>query len=89
MYIIYSVIVLMNILGFCLMKRDKNRALKHKARISEVTFMAVSLLGGFMGIIAGGYMFRHKTKKRSFQIKVGLAFLASVVLYANVLNIIK
>lgn len=89
MYIIYSVITLMNILGFYLMKRDKSRALKHQPRISEVTFMFVTLLGGIVGIVVGGSRFRHKTKKRSFQFKIGIAFLASLALYVNILNIIK
>lgn len=89
MYLMSIVIGFMNVLGFFLMKCDKNKALKHQSRISEVTFMFITLFGGVIGIIVGGQIFRHKTRKRSFQTKIVISFLASIVLYANIINLLK
>ncbi|MBI3841301.1 MAG: DUF1294 domain-containing protein [Thaumarchaeota archaeon] len=36
----------------------------------ESTLFAISLAGGFWGILLGGFLFRHKTSKISFLVIV-------------------
>jgi uncharacterized membrane protein YsdA (DUF1294 family) len=44
-------------------------------RISERTLWVVGLAGGFLGIIGGGLIFFHKTRKPEFWVPVALAAL--------------
>jgi uncharacterized membrane protein YsdA (DUF1294 family) len=52
--------------GFAAMGVDKLLAVGHHTRISERTFWLVALIGGFVGVLAGGLVFHHKTSKTSF-----------------------
>ena len=64
------------------MASDKYRAAKNKSRISEFTFCLLTFLGGIIGIILGGLVFSHKTRKRSFQIKViGVVVVQMILIY--------
>jgi len=44
-------------------------------RISERTLWIVGLAGGFLGIVVGGMIFSHKTRKPEFWVPVALATL--------------
>lgn len=59
---------LINALGFALMLADKRKAQKNRWRIPERTLIAVALLGGSLGSIAGMHLFRHKTKHLKFAV---------------------
>jgi uncharacterized membrane protein YsdA (DUF1294 family) len=74
--IIYYLI--MNFIGFFIMRIDKNRAIHHEYRISEKTLWRTALLGGAVGTTFGMQLFRHKTKHLSF--KIGFPFLAVIEL---------
>ena len=60
----------MNIFAFIQMAIDKRLAVKNQRRIPEAQLIAPALLGGCPGIVLGMICFRHKTKKRSFQLKL-------------------
>ncbi|MFV0520762.1 MAG: DUF1294 domain-containing protein [Lachnospirales bacterium] len=79
--ILYYVIV--NIITFFLMYSDKKRAVKGMWRISEHTFMVLSLLGGFVGMFVAMGKFHHKTKKYYFYIWaiLGLAIHLGLAIY--------
>lgn len=68
----------MSLSGLILMRVDKQRALKRKERISEKTFVILTLLYGGLGVILGGILFSHKTSKASFQIKILMAFIINI-----------
>jgi uncharacterized membrane protein YsdA (DUF1294 family) len=68
--------LIMNLVGFIIMKVDKNRAIHHKYRISEKTLWGTAILGGAVGTTLGMQMFRHKTKHLNF--KIGFPFLAII-----------
>jgi uncharacterized membrane protein YsdA (DUF1294 family) len=73
-----------NVLGFLGMVVDKQFAEHGFGRISEMTFYCTALIGGFAGIIIGGWLARHKTSKTGFWVPVGLAtvlWLAILTLY--------
>lgn len=52
---------------------DKGRAGRQKRRIPEVTLALLGALGGWPGGLLAMKLFRHKTLKRTFQIKYALA----------------
>jgi uncharacterized membrane protein YsdA (DUF1294 family) len=63
------------------MWRDKRKAVKNRWRVSEVTLQLIGIIGGAIGILAGMYKLRHKTKKRSFQIGAVIGLIASLIIY--------
>lgn len=73
------IFLIANIIALFQMAADKRLAVKQKARISEAQLIAPALLGGFPGIVLGMLLFRHKTKKRSFQLKL----LFALILFAG------
>lgn len=76
-YIIYLIAI--NILAFALMGIDKQKAKKHKWRISEKTLFMSAILFGSIGAILGMYVFRHKTKHLSFVIGMPVIFVIQIV----------
>lgn len=72
-YFIYY-FLLINILGFLMMYKDKRNAIKKKWRIREKRLWFIALLGGALAMACSMYIFRHKTKHLSFQI--GLPIIA-------------
>ncbi len=61
-------ILLINLALFITMGADKSRARRNKRRVPEARLFLLALLGGSLGGIAGMYLFRHKTKHKSFVI---------------------
>lgn len=64
------IFISVNVISFIMMAIDKRKAKKRLTRISEDSFLVLSALGGFVGIFIAGSLFRHKTIKRSFQLKI-------------------
>lgn len=82
-------LILINLVGFIQMYVDKQRARKDKWRIPEKQLFLVALVGGSVGSIFGMYIFRHKTKHKSFVFGMpSILFLqvAAVVLACCFLN---
>lgn len=63
--IIYFLII--NLIAFLAMGVDKHRAQRQQWRIPEAGLFALVLTGGWIGGIAGMYVFHHKTKKWYFK----------------------
>ena len=63
-FILY--LILINIFGYFICWYDKMRAIHHKYRVSEKFLFAVAMAGGVFGIHLAMYIFRHKTKHRTF-----------------------
>lgn len=80
--------VVMNVIGFAVMGIDKEKARKHKRRISEKTIFVISILFGSVGTFAGMYAFRHKTRHMKFVIGIPLILVAQIVLVMILLNCI-
>ena len=77
--LIYLAIV--NLLGFCIMGIDKNRAKKNQWRVPEKTLFLFSLIGGSVGTWAGMYAFRHKTKHWYFVIGMPAILVFQIALF--------
>jgi uncharacterized membrane protein YsdA (DUF1294 family) len=74
--LLYIYILIINIIGFVLMGRDKRKAKRQEYRISERTLWTVALIGGSVGSYIGMKVYRHKTKHRLFA--MGFPFLVIV-----------
>lgn len=57
---------MINLFSYILMGSDKRRAIKHRERTPEDSFVNLALLGGGVGVLMGRRRYRHKTsaKKR-------------------------
>ena len=85
MMLIYLLII--NALSFLLMLIDKQKAKKDCWRIPEKTLMAVAILGGSLGGIAGMKLFRHKTKHPKFSIGLPVILAVQILLAVIILSI--
>ena len=83
--LIYLLII--NALSFLLMLIDKQKAKKDRWRIPEKTLMAVAILGGSLGGIAGMKLFRHKTKHPKFSIGLPVILAVQILLAVIILSI--
>ncbi|GAA4685891.1 hypothetical protein GCM10025780_35530 [Frondihabitans cladoniiphilus] len=61
---IYAVL---SVLLFVVYGVDKSAARNGRWRVSERNLLVVGLLGGWPGAVIAQQVFRHKTRKRSFQ----------------------
>ena len=68
--------------AFILYGIDKSAAVGDRRRIPEQTLFIVGLIGGWPGAFAAQQVFRHKTKKRFFQMIFWITVLVNVGLAA-------
>lgn len=73
-------LLIFNALSLLYMLSDKLRAKKNKWRIPERTLLLMAALGGSPGILAGMYLFRHKTRHMKFTLGVPLILAAQILL---------
>lgn len=66
--IIYLVVI--NIFTFIIYGIDKNKAKNQQWRISEFILLLLASIGGVFGAWIGMNVFRHKTKRKKFQIAI-------------------
>lgn len=76
-------LILINAAGFGLMLIDKYKAKKNLWRIPEATLMGVALIGGSLGVLAGMYTARHKTKHPKFTVGVPVILFAQLLLLTH------
>lgn len=76
----------LSLLTFLLYAWDKWAAPRGRSRISERTLHTWTILGGFVGAIAGQVLLRHKTRKLSFVIGAWGALAAHVAAWAWILS---
>ena len=72
----------MSVFLFAMMGLDKGKARRGKWRVSEKTLFIFALLGGALGGTAGMFLFRHKTKHRTFRLGFPLLAAAQLALLA-------
>lgn len=74
-------LILVNAFAALLMLADKVRAKKKLWRVPEAVLFITALLGGSLGIWAGMYLCRHKTRHRKFVLGIPLILIVQVVLF--------
>ena len=72
-------LLIINAAAFLLMLADKRRAKKKLWRVPENIFLLFAFLGGSVGILAGMYTARHKTRKPKFYICVPVILAAQIL----------
>ena len=82
MKIIIPVLLVLNLLAFCLYGIDKLKARRGAWRIPEATLLLVAALGGSLGALLGMELFRHKTKHAKFRVLVPLFLVLHIALGA-------
>ena len=63
-------LVVANLVSFAMFGVDKQRARAGQRRISERALLLSAVVSGTIGAWVGMSVFRHKTAKRSFQMKM-------------------
>lgn len=79
MKLVLIYLLLINAAGLLVMLADKKKARKNLWRIPEATLLTMAALGGSIGILAGMYLFHHKTRKPKFFIGVPLILIAQLI----------
>ena len=79
--ILCTYLISINALGLLLMHRDKRKARKGLWRIPEATLITVAILGGSIGVLAGMYLFRHKTRHAKFYLGVPVILILQILLF--------
>ena len=67
-------LIIINALGFLLMRIDKQKAKKKRWRIPDAA------VGGSLGSLMGMYAFRHKTRHTKFTVGVPLLMTVHIIL---------
>ena len=67
-----SAVLAMNLITFVAWGLDKHRAKKGRRRIPESTLLGLAWGTGLVGAWVGMSVFRHKTQKTGFKIKLAL-----------------
>ena len=69
-----------NFIGYLTMFIDKNLARRHMWRVNELVIFLYVLFGGGIGVYAGMYHFRHKTKKKIFTFGIPTIIVLEVIM---------
>ena len=77
---VFLYLIIINAAGFILMLVDKARAKKDLWRIPEATLMGIAAAGGSLGVLAGMYTVRHKTRHKKFTVGVPILLAAHIYL---------
>ena len=80
MDILITYLLIINALGFLLMRIDKQKAIRGRWRIPEATLLGAAFLGGSLGCMWGMYAVRHKTKHLKFSLGLPVIFAVQVLL---------
>ena len=84
--LILGLILLVNIIGFTVMGVDKYKAKKKLWRVPEKIFFLVAVFGGSVGVYAGMFFFRHKTKHWYFVLGIPFILIAEAIVIFYFVN---
>lgn len=77
---IHALIIAINLCALIYMGLDKSFVRSPSGRLPETILYLTALLGGAPGLLLGCHIFKHKTKKASFQLTLLLIFCAQFYL---------
>ena len=75
------IILLINILGFWIMRYDKKLAQRRRRRVPEARLFLIAFLGGATGALAGMRVYHHKTKHTKFVYGIPMLVLLNLVVF--------
>ena len=79
---VFIYLIIMNALGFVLMRSDKEKAIRNKRRIPEKTLLTVAALGGSIGCFCGMRIFHHKTRHPLFSVGLPVMMAVQIVFFS-------
>lgn len=82
-------LVFINLATFMAYGADKRAAVRGERRIPEMSLHALEFLGGWPGAFIGQKIFRHKTKKKSFQAMFWLMLVLQIAAVYYILTLLK
>lgn len=82
LYILFfSALVIINSFAFVWVGVDKKKSLKPVAeRLPEASFFFISVFFASLGVLAGMFFFRHKTRKIYFSVGLSLLLVQQILL---------
>lgn len=83
--ILWSYVVIINVITFIVYGTDKYKAKHHLWRISEQMLFFLTTLGGSIGALVSMLIFRHKTKKTIFKYGIPIVLLVQIILLVKLL----
>ena len=86
-YLIGAYLIILNILLFVLMGRDKAAAKTGARRTPETTLLALAVIGGSVGGLLGMIFFRHKSRKPAFRIGLPLILICQLLLAGRLMGL--
>ena len=85
MHILLAILIVLNVVSFALFGIDKSKARRNAWRVSEATLITSGLICGTVGAWLGVYVFRHKSSKPSFLLRLaGASVIDAIVVIAFV-----
>ncbi len=81
-------LIIINLTAFIMYGLDKQKAVRHKWRISERVLIGVAAFGGSVGALLGMRVFHHKTKHMKFVIGVPAIIVIQVIAAVLVLKVL-
>lgn len=82
-------LLIVNLVGFVQMGIDKRRSIQRRWRIPEAQLFLVAAIGGSIGSLLGMYVFRHKTKHKTFVIGMPLILIVQLVIIGFAVSLLK
>jgi uncharacterized membrane protein YsdA (DUF1294 family) len=79
MKLILCYIVLINIIGLFLVKKDKERARRGEWRVPEKRIWLIAIIGGGIGVFFAMKRYRHKTKHKKFMLGIPLIIILQII----------
>jgi uncharacterized membrane protein YsdA (DUF1294 family) len=83
-----SWLVAITIVTFLAYGYDKVASQARRTRVPESVLLALAFAGGTVGAVVGMLVFRHKTAKRSFQLRLFLIAVLQLVLIVLLLTVV-
>lgn len=84
--IILTYLLVINLITIFIFGFDKSRSQENGRRIREKTLLSLAFIGGTPAALYAMSLFRHKTKKYSFQIPLYLIMLVQIGLLVWILR---
>ena len=85
-YVYASILLIMNVTAFLLMRTDKRRARHQEERIPERVLLLVAAFFGALGASLAMYIYHHKTRHLRFAVGLPMMFLLQVYVILLLIN---